>query len=49
MKTKFCTECNKKCKPEGHHPDYNKSLEVIWLCPRCHSKLHSGLKLLAKF
>jgi hypothetical protein len=37
-----CSHCNKECKPDGHHPDYEKPLEVIWLCRKCHKDLHKG-------
>ena len=32
-----CTKCNKVKKLEGHHIDYSKPLEVIWVCRPCHS------------
>ena len=35
-----CSRCLIECKPEGHHPDYSKPLEVIWLCKGCHTKEH---------
>lgn len=35
-----CSNCEKQCKPEGHHNDYNKPLEVIWLCKQCHENIH---------
>lgn len=36
-----CSICQKECKPEGHHPDYSKPLEVVWLCKSCHIKEHA--------
>jgi 1,4-alpha-glucan branching enzyme len=31
-------------KSHAHHDDYDKPLEVIWLCPQCHKTLHKELK-----
>lgn len=36
----ICSKCGRKTKIEGHHSDYSKPLEVIWLCHRCHVRLH---------
>ena len=35
-----CSICHKYCKPESHHRDYSKPLEVIWLCRKCHLEEH---------
>ena len=40
---KPCERCGAK-NTHGHHPDYSKPLEVIWLCPRCHSAEHKALR-----
>jgi hypothetical protein len=31
--------CGEK-KTEAHHEDYNKPLEVLWLCDPCHKRKH---------
>lgn len=38
MRPKSCSECNKNCKPDGHHEDYSKPLDVVWICRACHSR-----------
>lgn len=34
-----CLFCGAE-KVNAHHRDYTKPLEVIWLCARCHVRLH---------
>ena len=36
-----CSHCGVACKPHAHHDDYEKQLEVRWLCVRCHRRHHS--------
>lgn len=31
-----CSECGSECKPDAHHEDYAKPLDVRWLCRSCH-------------
>ena len=32
----FCED-----KPEAHHPDYSKPLDVVWLCVTHHKEVHN--------
>ena len=34
-----CAQCGAK-SDHKHHDDYNKPLDVTWLCRRCHIGLH---------
>jgi len=36
-----CSHCLKECVPHGHHEDYGRPLDVIWLCDECHAQLHA--------
>lgn len=38
-----CSECTETYNLHGHHPDYAKPLDVVWLCPACHNRLHNAL------
>jgi len=44
MIRKDCEVCQKP-NAQGHHEDYDKPLEVIWLCPLHHTQLHLSKKL----
>lgn len=41
VKPDHCEECRtktEKAKLEGHHEDYSKPYDVVWLCSLCHGK-----------
>lgn len=35
-----CLFCGEE-RVHGHHRDYSKPLDVIWLCAKCHHRLHA--------
>lgn len=37
-----CSKCATACIPEGHHEDYSKPLEVVWVCTACHMAGHKN-------
>lgn len=41
-----CLSCGQRKKLDGHHEDYLKPFEVIWLCRQCHADLHKNQTLL---
>lgn len=36
-----CQQATKSRKLHGHHEDYSRPLDVVWLCQACHTKRHS--------
>lgn len=43
VKPEHCEQCGvRPAAPQlhGHHPDYSRPLDVIWLCPSCHGAAH---------
>lgn len=45
IKSDICQICGKtNCEIQGHHYDYSKPLDVIWVCTECHGKLHRKYK-----
>ena len=40
IKKEPCKICGKIKLVQGHHKDYSKPLEVVWLCPLHHKHVH---------
>jgi len=43
-KNQKCEICKINPAQQRHHPDYNKPLEVLFVCKSCHDKIRKGVK-----
>ena len=43
-----CMFCNTSGRIVAHHPDYNYPKTIIWICLKCHHKVHNEGKLVKK-
>lgn len=41
LKKDPCSICGTSKDVHGHHKDYAKPLDVIWLCAKCHHRVHA--------
>ena len=39
-----CSICNSLGIIMAHHHDYNKPLDIIWVCWKCHNKIHGEMR-----
>lgn len=39
-----CSVCKSTYRIHGHHPDYSKPLDVVWVCTLHHKPLHTNKK-----
>ena len=37
-----CLFCGETKHVHAHHRDYSRPLDVIWLCAKCHQRLHAA-------
>lgn len=40
-----CEGCGATGRLHAHHDDYEKRLDVRWLCPSCHVRVHAELEV----
>lgn len=39
-----CSRCDAVCRVEGHHEDYDRPLDLTWLCTSCHARRHNEMR-----
>lgn len=44
-----CSKCGATLKIEGHHEDYSKPLDVVWLCKPHHHQRHEEIKAMLDY
>lgn len=44
IKSDHCEICFSNSNIHGHHEDYNKPLEVLWVCAKCHKGIHKKIR-----
>jgi hypothetical protein len=49
IRPEACSCCGAECVVDGHHTDYNKSKQVVWLCKKCHFAQHHDSKRIKVF
>lgn len=48
IKPLVCSMCGAEGIIHGHHEDYKKPFDVVWVCPCCHGDIHRELNSLGK-
>jgi uncharacterized protein YlaI len=37
-----CSICGANKNIHGHHNNYSEPLKVVWLCAKCHHRIHAA-------
>ncbi len=45
IRPNVCSNCGRKGRINAHHEDYDKPLQVDWLCETCHRLLHAQRRM----